>query len=126
MPFSPESRLGDVLDSDAGRAVVLEHLPMVSELPFPVQARHATMRQLVDLIDLVRDDPAAQRDLFRELAAVPDSPPAASSPYEHDGGASATLTAPASAGRWSVYELEIHGPSDGNPYVDVELWAKFA
>ena len=77
MPFSPESRLGDVLDSDEGRAVVLEYLPMIPELPFPVQARHATIRQLVDLFDLVRDDHVAQRDLFRELAAVPDSPPTA-------------------------------------------------
>ena len=59
MPFSPESRLGDVLDSDEARAVVLEHLPMVPELPFPVQARHATIRQLVELLDLVRDDHAA-------------------------------------------------------------------
>ena len=135
MPFSPESRLGDVLDSDEGRAVVLEYLPMIPELPFPVQARHATIRQLVDLFDLVRDDHVVQRDLFRELAAVPDSPPTATEivtkaparpPYEHDGVAPATLTAPSSGGRWSVYELEIRGPSHGNPYVDVELWAEFA
>jgi hypothetical protein len=135
MPFSPDSRLGDVLDSDAGRAVVLGYLPMVSELPFPVQARHATIRQLVDLTDMVRDDPALRRDLFRELAAVPDSPPpvteiateAPASPlYEDEGAAAAALTAPPSAGRWSVYELEIRGPSHGNPYVDVELWAQFA
>jgi hypothetical protein len=39
--------------------------------------------------------------------------------------ASATLEAPASAGRWAVFEAEIRGPAHGNPYVDVELSAEF-
>jgi hypothetical protein len=74
MPFSPDSRLGDVLDSESGRRVVLERLPMVAEMPFPVQARYVTVRQLVGLSGVVRDDPDAQAALFEALAAVPDSP----------------------------------------------------
>ena len=136
MPFSPDSRLGDVLDSEAGRTVVLERLPMVAELPFPVQARHVTVRQLVDLSGLVRDDAAAQAALFAALAAVPDSPapppepepavaPAAAYEPAEVPRASATLDAPASTACWSVFEAEIRGPAHGNPYVDVELSAEF-
>jgi hypothetical protein len=125
-----------LLDSEAGRTVVMERLPMVAELPFPVQARHVTVRQLVDLSVLVRDDAAAQAELFAALAAVPDSPapprepepalePAAAYEPADVPRASATLDAPASTGCWAVFEAEIRGPAHGNPYVDVELSAEF-
>jgi hypothetical protein len=136
MPYTPDSRLGDVLDSEAARAIALRYLPMITEMPFPVQARHATLGQLISLFDTVRDDPPVQERLFRELAALPDSAPpryvaeaavAPSEAYEPDDVApgSAVLRAPVSAGRWSVFEVEIDGPSHGNPFTDVELWAHF-
>ena len=136
MPFTPDSRLGDVLDSAPGRAVVERCLPMVADAPFPVQIRHATVRQLVDLDRRIGDDPAAQAELYAALAAVPDSAPPArpaerparpAGDYEPDDVpvGSARLVAPASAGRWGVFEAEIHGPAHGNPYVDVDLSAEF-
>lgn len=32
------------------------------------------------------------------------------------------ITCPASAERWDLYEVTLHGPSDGNPFVD--YWVK--
>ena len=136
MPFAPDSRLGDVLDSAPGRAVVERLLPMVADAPFPVQIRHATVRQLVDLDRRIGDDPAAQAELYAALAAVPDSAPPVrpaerparpAGDYEPDDVpvGSARLVAPASAGCWGVFEAEIHGPAHGNPYVDVDLSAEF-
>jgi hypothetical protein len=52
---------------------LLRHLPMVADLPFPVQARHATLRQIIGMMDTVRDDPALREELFAALAAVPHS-----------------------------------------------------
>ena len=74
MPFSLDSRLGDVLDSKSGRAIVMRHIPRVTEMPFPIQARHVTLGQLIGLFDSVRDDPALQAQLVDELAAVADVP----------------------------------------------------
>jgi len=136
MPFTPDSRLGDVLDSERGRTTVLRHLPRVADMPFPVQARHVRLRQLIDIFDTVRDDPALQAQLFDELAAVPDTPaprpqpaaaPEPSDRYEPADvvRASATLSAPPSAGRWAVFEVEIRGPGHGNPFTDVDLSAEF-
>jgi hypothetical protein len=136
MPFTPESRLGDVLESEPGRAIVLRYLPMVADLPFPIQAPYATLGQLIEMIDTVRDDPAVRAGMFAALAEVPDSPaprrmadaaPQPAEAYETDDvdRGSARLHAPESAGRWSVFEVEISGPSHGNPFTDVELWAEF-
>jgi hypothetical protein len=136
MPFTLDSRLGDVLDSESGRAIVLRHLPRVTEMPFPIQARHVTLGRLIGLFDSVRDDPALQERLLDELAAVPDVPapphPAEREPeplvsYEGDdvARASARVSAPVSAGRWSVFEVEISGPGHGNPFTDVDLSAEF-
>ena len=136
MPYTEDSRLGDVLDDDAARAIALQYLPMIADFPFPIQVRHATLRQFIRLSGTVRDDPAVQKRLFEALAAIPETAAprraaeAASQPsgaYESDAvpTGSAPLKAPASAGRWSVFEVEINGPSHGNPFMDVELWAQF-
>jgi hypothetical protein len=137
VPFTAESRLGDVLDSESGRAVALRYLPMIADMPFPIQSRHATIGQLVQLFHTVRGDQPLQEALFSALAAVPDSPPPprpqpepAAQPtktYESDDvpRGSARLTAPTSAGRWSVFEIAMDGPSHGNPFTDVEVWSEF-
>jgi hypothetical protein len=136
VPITPDSKLGAVLDNEAARDIALRHMPMLALLPFPVQARHATLRQLVDLNDTIRDDPQLQQELFGALAAVPDSapaePPAEPEPepspsYESGDvpAGSAGLDAAASASRYGVFEAEIHGPSHGNPFIDVELSAEF-
>jgi hypothetical protein len=137
MPFSPDAKIGDVLDSAPGRAILLEALPAVATLPFPIQIRHATVRQMLPLSGSLRDDEAAQADLFAALADVADSPQPEPAPepeaqptaaYEADDVplASAELRAPASASRWGIFETEMRGPSHGNPYVDVELWGELS
>lgn len=36
------------------------------------------------------------------------------------------VAAPASVARWDIYELELRGPSEGNPFVDVRISAVFS
>jgi hypothetical protein len=39
---------------------------------------------------------------------------------------SARCRAPGPTSQWDVVELELHGPAQGNPFVDVDLWATFS
>lgn len=134
MPFTEDAKVGDVLDNDVGRAILLERLPIVAELPMQLQIRHATVRQVVSFSAL-NDDAEGQAELFSALAAVPGSalPSPPPEPERRPSGsyepedvpvASARLQSPEAAPRWGVFEAELHGPAHGNPFIDVELWAE--
>ena len=137
MPFSPESRLGDVLDSDEGQRGRARAPPADDpELPFPVQARHATIRQLVDLVrPRCATTTRHSATCYAGSPPCPTPPPTAPLTSARHGPQTSVrkrrsrgpraLTAPPSGGRWGVFEAEIRGPAHGNPYVDVELSAEF-
>ena len=134
--FDRSSTFGAALDDTAARAVLETFLPGIAASPMAGQFRGARLGQLVGLTPALREDTAEQERFWAALAEVPDdagaapheySPAIAPDPaYEGDDvpRGSARLTVPADAVPcWGAVELRFDGPSHGNPFVDVELFA---
>jgi hypothetical protein len=134
--ISPTTPLRTVIADERAREIFARYLPdaarsphleIIGDWPF---GRYLAFDKVAWAGDAVRDA------FWAELATVevPDPDPAPEVPaiepdpaYEGDDvpRASAVAAAPASAERWGVYEIEIAGPRHGNPFVDVELTARF-
>jgi hypothetical protein len=122
--------VGQVLDAPGGRAVLERFLPQAVD--------RADVRELLVLFFLrvtpgLRDDEQARAEFWAEIdalmepvilrphaAAVAPSPVGVSAPR-----ASAPWTVAGSPTRWGLLEIQLSGPSDGNPFIDVELTAEF-
>lgn len=133
--FDRRSTLADVLESAAARAILDRHLPGVVSSPMLAQMSGFRLGQLVMVNPSTRDDDELLERLWADLASVEDGaapvvhqPAIAPDPgYEPEGveRGSATLAPVVPVPRWGVVELALEGPSHGNPFVDVELSARF-
>lgn len=76
-------------------------------------------------------DPLARERLWAELTALePTEPetelsPPASTELSLGDSATVSMNAAPSCPRWGVFEITLDGPDTGNPFVDVELSARF-
>jgi hypothetical protein len=132
--FSARTPLFEILQDPRGKAVVQRYLPGIisssilhtlhgfpvglvadTEAELAADDRNALLAEL-EQIDLAL--PAPDRD--REALVEP------SPQYEADDVAvgSAPAESSASVAQWERFELVLHGPSHGNPFVDVELRAE--
>ncbi|AXG77687.1 DUF5605 domain-containing protein [Streptomyces paludis] len=137
MPYSPESILWDLLRDKRATTVLRKHLPGIVNAPLGAQLAYVPLAQVVELLDATKTDPAAQRAFFAALADLEHAPPPApdaaetvtvpAADYEPATVArgSAHANWPTSAARWQPFEVELRGPSHGNPFTDVELTAEF-
>lgn len=137
MPYGPSSILGEVLRDKQAEAVVRKYLPGLDEDPVRVQLLHGTVEQVTTLVAGVRTDPAVREALFAELATVEKTihEPTADYEAEIEPAAdyetmdvpigSALLLAPPTATRWRTFEVDLRGPSHGNPFTEVTLRAEF-
>ncbi|MFI6252185.1 DUF5605 domain-containing protein [Streptomyces sp. NPDC051016] len=135
--YGPDSVLRDVLRNDQAAAVVHKYLPGIEEDWSRVQFLRGTLRQVTGFALPTRIDPAVCEALFAELASVPVAPavepvpeeqvPTPSSGYEATNVAagSARTVFAESVPKWRIFELELHGPSHGNPFTDVDLSVEF-
>ncbi|WP_105969102.1 DUF5605 domain-containing protein [Streptomyces geranii] len=137
MPYGPSSLLGEVLRNKQAEAVVRKHLSGIVNAPLEIQLRYAPLEQVTGFLESMRADPAARDAFYAELAAVDES--AAEPPHPAEQRVtpspdyepadvqvgSARLVVAGTATRWSTFELELHGPSHGNPFTDVELRVEF-
>ena len=132
--FDRRSTLADVLQSAEARAILDRHLPGVLSSPMLAQLSGFRLGQLV-MGPSTRDDDELLERLWADLAGVEDGaapvvyqPAIAPNPgYEPDDveRGSATLAPVMPVPRWGVVELALEGPSHGNPFVEVELSARF-
>ncbi|MFJ6693152.1 DUF5605 domain-containing protein [Streptomyces sp. NPDC091294] len=138
MPYGPSSVVGEVLRDQRAAAVVRRYMPGVDDDPVRVQFWHGTLEQVSTFMTGIRSDPAAREALFAELAAIEEAPleplpadddvpivPSADYESAEVPAGSARLVSADTATRWSTYELELHGPSHGNPFTDVAVRADF-
>jgi hypothetical protein len=133
--FTATSRLADVLDNRAARAIVASALAGVVNSPMIAQLRTFPIGLLADRDPVLRSDAEARAAFWRELEAIDDAPPPREEPpqidpdpfYEGDEveRASARLTAPVRVRRYELIEVRLDGPSHGNPFVDVGIVAEF-
>jgi hypothetical protein len=131
--ITPDSLLGTVLDHPDARAVFQRALPGVANSPLILQLRHLPIRGMVDRNAVLRADPAAVDRLWAELGAIEaevpvrvEEPPIEPDPaYEREAATRRTAELPGHGMLWAPFEIVIPGPSHGNPFVDVELTARF-
>jgi hypothetical protein len=131
--LTPLITLGQVLDAPGGRVLLERHLPAALVTAHTADLRDLLIGAFLRVTPGLRED-AAARDAFwaevdevmapvllrphtvAELHAVPDpSLPRASAPWTLVG----------KPARWETLEVALHGPSEGNPFLDVELSAEF-
>ncbi|MGD6749719.1 DUF5605 domain-containing protein [Streptomyces sp. BH105] len=146
MPYGPSTVLRDLLSDARAAAVLRSHLPDLENDPGHVQLRYGTLAQVTQVTQVtqvaegVRTDAASRDALYADLATIepaPDlgteeaprpanttAPPADEEPADTPL-AGARLVAVPTAAQWRPYELELHGPTHGNPFTEVDLRAEF-
>jgi hypothetical protein len=133
--FDSSSPFDRTIEVPAARAVIDRYLPGYVASPQGAQLGDLALGLVALRVPALRDDPQRLEQFWAELAAVPDDAPPPAYPeaiepdpaYEDEDVArgSADLTVPGPTPRWGVVELVLRGPSHGNPFVDVDLWAEF-
>lgn len=133
--LNPTTRFGEALENAAARAVLDRYLPGFVATPQAGQLAGYPLFVIAGTIPALRDDAELTAKLWAELAAIEHvvTPKVYAPRIEPDPGyegvevphASATCLPPGPTPRWGVVEIELHGPSHGNPFVDVDLWATF-
>lgn len=137
MAFTEKTRIGIIFKNEAARAVLLRRLPDLQSSPPHMLSLFKSLT--LEKVYAFRQEELGQPDwiaeTLAELAGVatghadaePDAAAAPSADYESVDvhAASAAVRAPDEAEQWDVYEIELRGPSHGNPFTDVELAAEF-
>ncbi|WP_123039621.1 DUF5605 domain-containing protein [Cohnella candidum] len=138
MAFNANTKIGILMKNEAAAEILLRHIP---EILFKTAPHIASLMKSVTLekfeqfhrAELQRPDwlnivLAELSQLPAEAQALQEEPEIIPSPdYEPASVAagSATVTAPSQAEQWGIYEIELQGPSHGNPFTDVVLGAEF-
>ena len=129
MKIDGEMRLGTVMRHAPAREVMQREFPGLPTSPYVEMLRMLTLGSLAGWL---LDDSFELDRLAEALASVPEPATYDLPPFEPDDaadtmidGGTSSMTAPSSAPRWGVYEVQLSGPSAGNPYVDVRLSAEF-
>lgn len=139
MGVTAQSTLESALGNPSAKAILGAFLPGIVNSPMARQLGWMPLGSLLAMSPAVRDDAALLADLWNRLAALGDDengvreargrsvaePRAVSPGYEPDSVplASAAARHPDRVGRFGRVEIDIDGPSHGNPFVDVELTA---
>ncbi|MET8211632.1 DUF5605 domain-containing protein [Streptomyces sp. NPDC005373] len=120
-------------------AVIRAFLPGLDEDLGRVQLMHATLQQVSITAQELRTNPAAREQLYAELAGLDAAADESSVPHDEEPQflpsadyeladvplGSARLVAERAATLWRPFELELHGPTHGNPFTEVGLKAEF-
>ena len=127
--------MGKILANKNAKAVLLKHLPQLLEPnEFPIMfVKLSTLEQLISRLpeSLCTEDIIEK--LYLELAAVEELEEEAGyiapvSNYESESVnlGSAEVITQNLVEKWSAFEIELHGPHHGNPFIDVTLEAEFS
>ncbi|WP_261304539.1 DUF5605 domain-containing protein [Paenibacillus andongensis] len=133
MTFSENSKIGQIWENTAGRAVLLKYLPHLKDSPFLSFIKKNTLPSYAAFNPAWSIAPELLESMLTELSLIEvetetdvDITPALD--YENESVAlgSARINAPNQIDKWGVYELTLQGPQHGNPFVDVSLGAEFS
>jgi hypothetical protein len=132
MSFTEQTKIGVIWANPEARAVLLKHVPDLTDSPYLSFMKMQTLPQLAASNKAYTWMPELLHAILQELATIRDEPVleadiAPSAHYEEatvpEG--SATVQGTPQAEQWGVFELELLGSSHGNPFVDVALSAEF-
>ncbi|NQX12150.1 DUF5060 domain-containing protein [Microbacteriaceae bacterium VKM Ac-2855] len=127
--MGPHSTLREALASEAGRAALGEIFDAaVPDGVLPDALLDQPTSVALAIIGVPTHEHGA---LYQELARVPraarphGSAIAPNDGYDSEDAVRARVRAPLTAEVYATMEVVLEGPSHGNPFVDVELWAEF-
>lgn len=132
MKITKDTKIGNIWSNELGRSVILKHTPEIEKEPLFIITQASSLAEYTAK-KLVHPNPEEWLSaILKELENVDLSrnweiETASSADYEDLSVeiASAALHASDAAEKWGVFEIELHGQSYGNPYIDVELGAQF-
>jgi hypothetical protein len=134
MSYSPNMKMGKILANKNAKAVLLKYAPQLLEpTEFPIMfVKLNTLEQLISrLPESLRTEVHVEK-LYSELAVIEEVEEdtgyiAPMSNYENESVilGSAQAISQNTVEKWSVFEVELHGPQHGNPFTDVTLEAEF-
>jgi hypothetical protein len=131
MKITKDTKIGNIWAHQEGKAILLKHTPDMDQQPMFELLKTNTLAIYANTKVTQSPDEwltAVLADLSNlDLSRNWEEEATFSSSYEDISIAygSATVRAFESAEKWSVFEIELQGPSHGNPYVDVTLGAEF-
>ena len=132
MRVTRDQKIGRLMANPAAREVLLRHIPELTRVPH-LAFFYKSMPLGYYPVAASADDAWLDR-VLGELAAVPESETperrteyaGGAAAYDDPGEtASAQVRVPDHAEKWGVFELELRGPKEGNPFTDVKLEAEF-
>lgn len=133
MVLTGQNRMGEILRNKVARSILERNYPGITNSELLIFARDKTLDEFA-VLDPSAPWPAGILDAIKEdLLNVSDmrhidveDRPVENYEAETIQIGSASMLAPQCVNRWDVFELELHGPSHGNPFVDVYLTADFS
>lgn len=131
MKLTQDTKIGNIWSNERGRSVIRKYTPEIEKEPLFIIIQASTLAEYAST-KLVHPDPAEWLvSILQELGDIDlsrkweeEAPPADIEDSSVLIGSAALHTCD-SAEKWSVFEIKIDGPSQGNPFVDVELGAQF-
>jgi hypothetical protein len=133
MFFTQNTKIGYILASSKGREILLKHAPELKDSPFIFFTKMKSLSEYVTSNQSINRTEGWLETVMNELSAVEyvvdentDVVPLPN--YESDSipAGSAKIAAAESVGKWDIFEIELNGPSHGNPFVDVAISAQFS
>lgn len=132
MYYNEHTKLGEIIAYPATRAELYSYLPQLKDSPFLTFLKGSSLLQLAEAKLLGSSLSEHMQSVIDGLAQIEVllEPDIVYEPAEHYETAdveiaSATLEVPSTAEQWGIFELTVYGPQHGNPFVDVELFARF-
>ncbi|WP_019638398.1 DUF5605 domain-containing protein [Paenibacillus fonticola] len=135
--FTEQTKIGRIWTDEAAGKILFKYFPFLKdEEHLAFSYKIFTLGQFLDLREELGFTQAERTALLQELAEADCSPQegvkkSALKRETHTGYAdkqmdgAGLVSSPDSAAQWDVLELSFNGPSEGNPYTDVELSATF-
>ncbi len=135
MTLPPMTPVSVILDNHEGQDLLAKYLPELLDSPYVNLIRDMPLEEFIDRPEIGLND-TVKAELWAELHTLNDASlhiaPPSEKVFEPDLGyedatttGTAQATFPTETPRWSTYEIELRGPSHGNPFIDVELTARF-
>jgi hypothetical protein len=133
--YGPSTPTFEALADPNAVAVLQRHLPGILAEPDVRLQPYALLEDLAARVRAVGEPVPDLTGMWQELAAVAPAnvtvelapPPTAPAWIDYHGAAegSAVAALPEGAQRWGMAEVALHGPVEGNPFVEVEISAVF-
>lgn len=133
MEYNQQTKIGYIWANEHARRILLQYAPELEASSYLSFIKMNTLHQYAQSNQSQQRPPEWADQVLDALAGLSyERGTAVSAPPSRDyepssvGRGTALCQAPRETARWAVFELVMHGPRHGNPYLDVELSASFS